>query len=272
MTEPATPLRFVHLSDLHFGAQHPGASDVLLDAVHALAPKLTLITGDLTQRARNSQFIAARAFFDALPGDWLAVPGNHDMPLFRPWHRLFTPRGRYHRHIGDPTTSRLDWPDLRLTLLDSTDALAWRAGRLRPEAADRAANWLAQAVPGQLRIAAAHHPFASRERGNKGGMSGARHARRVLIDKGGVDVLLWGHLHRSETMLLEGDGARHAIGIGVGSPTSSRHPADGFFFHQIDATHDTLQLTVLRRLGSEPHFHQVAHHRYVRDSAGWRAI
>ena len=83
MTDIPSPLRIVHLSDLHFGAQHPGAADVLLESVHSLAPTLTLITGDLTQRARNSQFIAARAFFDALPGDWLAVPGNHDMPLFR---------------------------------------------------------------------------------------------------------------------------------------------------------------------------------------------
>ncbi|MCB1960314.1 MAG: metallophosphoesterase [Rhodocyclaceae bacterium] len=272
MTAAHPTLRLIHLSDLHFGAQHAGASDTLLRTIHELSPTLTLITGDLTQRARNSQFIAARQFFDQLPGAWVALPGNHDMPLFRPWHRLFAPRTRYRHHIGNATTERLDWPELRMALLDSTDPLAWRAGRLKTEAVNAAAAWLAQAQPGQLRIAAAHHPFARRERGNKGGMAGARHARHALIDTGGADILLWGHLHRSEITRIDTPSGRHAIGIGVGSPTSSRHVSDGLYFHQIDMAGDHINLLVWRRLASDSAFLRVASHRFVRDAAGWRAV
>ncbi|MCZ4303694.1 metallophosphoesterase [Zoogloeaceae bacterium G21618-S1] len=270
---PASPaLRLVHLSDLHFGAQAPGAAQLLLDAVIGLSPQLTLITGDLTQRARNSQFIAARQFFDQLPGDWLAIPGNHDMPLFRPWHRLFTPRGRYRRHIDDATTSHLDWQQLRLALIDSTNPLSWRSGRIRSAAALDAAQWLAGGSDGQLRIAAAHHPFATRERGNKGGMAGANLARNLLIDEGGADLLLWGHLHRSEVRLLASDAGRNAIGIGVGSPTSGRHSSEGLFFHQLDVTPGHVHLVVWRRHMAESLFYPVGNHRFTRGDAGWQAV
>ena len=263
-------LRLIHLSDLHFGAQAPGASEMLLEAIGPLAPRLTVITGDLTQRARNSQFIAARQFFEALPGDWVAIPGNHDMPLFRPWHRLFAPRSRYTRHIGSATETRLDWPELRLALLDSTNPLAWRSGRLHGHVTDDAGDWLAEGRPGQIRIAAAHHPFARRARGNKGGMRGADRALAHLIDDGGVDILLWGHLHRSEHGLIERDGKRTAIGIGVGSPTSGRHSAEGLFFHQLDITEGHVHLVVWRRHMHERVFHAVGNHRFHRVAGGWR--
>jgi len=262
-------LRIVHISDLHFGAQHPGSAEALLEAIHGLAPTLTLITGDLTQRARNSQFLAARHFFDQLPGDWMAIPGNHDMPLFRPWHRLFTPRHRYRHHIGSVTADRLDHPGLRIALLDSTDPLAWRAGRLRPRACEAAARWLADADPAQLRIAAAHHPFASREPGNKGGMAGASAARRALIADGGADLLLWGHLHRTEAMLVEDGNGRRAVGLGVGSPTSHRHIGDGFFFHQMDVSRNHITATVWRRFAADAHFHAQATHNFARTEDGW---
>jgi 3',5'-cyclic AMP phosphodiesterase CpdA len=265
-------LRIVHLSDLHFGAQQPGAAEALLAAIHGLAPALTLITGDITQRARNSQFLAARQFFDRLPGNWMAIPGNHDMPLFRPWHRLFTPRHRYRHHIGSISADRLDHPQLRIALLDSTDPLAWRAGRLRSAACRDAARWLAQAAPDQLRIAAAHHPFASREAGNKGGMAGAETARALLIDEGCADLLLWGHLHRTETLLVAGAGPRQAIGLGVGSPTSHRHVGEGFFFHQMDVSRDHVTATVWRRFSADPNFHPQASHAFARTEHGWTRL
>ncbi|QID18444.1 metallophosphoesterase [Nitrogeniibacter mangrovi] len=262
-------LRLVHISDLHFGAQHPGAAEALLAAIDSLAPSLILITGDLTQRARHSQFLAARRFFDRLPCEWMAIPGNHDMPLFRPWHRLFTPHRRYRHHIGRITRDRLDHPRLRIALLDSTDPLAWRGGRLRSTPCRDSAAWLAAAAPEQLRIAAAHHPFASREAGNKGGMAGAREARRALIDDGGADVLLWGHLHRTEALLVEGASGRCAVGLGVGSPTSNRHIGEGFFFHQMDVSRDRIDATVWRRFAPDVHFHPEANHTFAREAHGW---
>ena len=72
----------VHLSDLHFGRVDAMLLDPLRDTVHALAPDLVVVSGDLTQRARRAQFAQAAAFLDALPGPQLVVPGNHDVPFY----------------------------------------------------------------------------------------------------------------------------------------------------------------------------------------------
>ena len=61
--------RLIHLSDLHFGRDRPELMRPLLDAVNGLSPDLVAISGDLTQRAFDSQFRAARAFIDRIERD-----------------------------------------------------------------------------------------------------------------------------------------------------------------------------------------------------------
>ena len=49
-------------------------------------------SGDFTQRAKAAQFAAAREFLDRLPHvPLVVVPGNHDVPLYRVFERLFAP-------------------------------------------------------------------------------------------------------------------------------------------------------------------------------------
>ena len=51
-----------HISDLHFGTEDAALADGLCGALWELRPDLVINSGDLTQRARRSQFRAARAF------------------------------------------------------------------------------------------------------------------------------------------------------------------------------------------------------------------
>ena len=65
-------------------------------------PDLLVLSGDVTQRARPPQFAAARAFVDTLDAKaWMALPGNHDIPLFNLWLRVFHPYANYRRAFGD---------------------------------------------------------------------------------------------------------------------------------------------------------------------------
>ena len=57
----------IHLSDLHFGRIQDILIRPLIDSVVQLNPDVIAVSGDLTQRARNKQFKAARYFLDALP-------------------------------------------------------------------------------------------------------------------------------------------------------------------------------------------------------------
>ncbi|HVL55812.1 MAG TPA: metallophosphoesterase, partial [Burkholderiaceae bacterium] len=72
----------LHLSDLHFGRLAEEVVGPLADAAARLRPDLIAVSGDLTQRARASQFRSARQFLDLLPGPKIVVPGNHDVPLY----------------------------------------------------------------------------------------------------------------------------------------------------------------------------------------------
>ena len=56
-------LRILHVSDLHFGPPfvHEVADQVLKSAWE-IAPDTIVVSGDLTQRARREQFLAAREF------------------------------------------------------------------------------------------------------------------------------------------------------------------------------------------------------------------
>lgn len=91
----------VHLSDLHFGRLDNALVDPLGEIVRAMRPNLVVVSGDLTQRARTSQFQAAAAFLNTLLVPWLAVPGNHDVPLHNLFARFFRPLANYRRYIHE---------------------------------------------------------------------------------------------------------------------------------------------------------------------------
>src|SRR6188508_1698757 len=98
----------VHLSDLHFGASDPALVAAVLDEVRRLAPDVIAVSGDLTQRARHSQFRAARAFLEALPAPIVVVPGNHDVPLYNVFARFTDPLRGFRKHVARGTTPFID--------------------------------------------------------------------------------------------------------------------------------------------------------------------
>src|SRR5690606_7054698 len=95
-----------HLSDIHFGAHDPQIVAALEAWLIERQPELVIISGDLTQRARTRQFRQAADFIKRLRSggvEVLAVPGNHDVPLYDVTRRLLSPLGRYKRLISrDP--------------------------------------------------------------------------------------------------------------------------------------------------------------------------
>jgi 3',5'-cyclic AMP phosphodiesterase CpdA len=89
--------RLIHLSDLHFGAHDPAIVDAVEKAVDEADPDLVVISGDLTQRAKTEQFQQACRFLERLRDnghDVLAVPGNHDVPLYDVLRRFLSPLTR----------------------------------------------------------------------------------------------------------------------------------------------------------------------------------
>ena len=100
--------RVLHISDLHFGRIHPPAIESLKSFLQNQTTKfdLVIMTGDWTQRARQSQFREAAKFIAELGVPVLSVPGNHDIPLYNFIARLFEPLKNYRSYISNVTIDK----------------------------------------------------------------------------------------------------------------------------------------------------------------------
>ncbi len=90
----------VQISDPHFGTEIPAVQQALLTYLRTMSPEFVIVSGDITQRARSSQFATARKFFDDVGAPFHAIPGNHDLPLFNLAARLINPYGNYKKAFG----------------------------------------------------------------------------------------------------------------------------------------------------------------------------
>ena len=111
----------VHLSDLHFGRIDQALLAPLIEQIHAATPDLIVVSGDLTQRAKSAQFIAAREFLDALPQPQIVVPGNHDVPLYSVFERMVDPHRLYREIISSDLNPVLRVKGAVIVGVDSTD-------------------------------------------------------------------------------------------------------------------------------------------------------
>jgi 3',5'-cyclic AMP phosphodiesterase CpdA len=183
--------RLVHVSDLHFGTETPALVAALAESIRAFDPHLVIVTGDVTQRARPSEFERAQRFLSALEHPALVVPGNHDIaPLWRPFERAFLPFRRYQRYIGPELDQA--WQDDELLVLAacSVRAFRWKEGSLSRSQR----RWIRQSAeryPRAVRILATHHPVAQHR---------PDHLDRGVLEAlqaSDVSVCLSGHLHTS---------------------------------------------------------------------------
>lgn len=192
--------RILHISDLHFGPPFvPSVAEALLQQVPALAPDVIVVSGDLTQRAKRHQFEAARDYFNKLPDiPRLVIPGNHDVPLWRIFERMFKPRSLYQEIICADLNPVLEVGNAVLVGLDSTaPRRSISNGRLDLPQLKHSAEVFARVPEDKVRIVVAHHQFApGHDKRLDVPMPRARRAIEHFIDQG-VEIILGGHLHRS---------------------------------------------------------------------------
>ncbi len=193
-------LKILHISDLHFGPPYaPQVGLALLRAAGEIEPDIVIASGDFTQRAKRDQFQAARAFLDRLPPvPLVAVPGNHDVPLFRVFERLSRPHALYREHISAELDHVYRCKEAVIVALDSTAPhRAISNGRLHRGQLEFCEKAFEDAPEGAARIIVAHHHFAPApdyERDQT--LPQARRVINCFVDLG-VDMILGGHLHRS---------------------------------------------------------------------------
>ena len=193
-------LTIFHVSDLHFGPPfQEDVGEALLRFAFDLKPDLIVASGDFTQRAREEQFAAARAFLDRLPeAPLVTTPGNHDVPLYRVAERLFRPLEHYQRHISPELDTVTRLPEAVVVSLNSTaPRRAIVNGRIHRRQLEFAREAFEGVPPELFRIVVAHHHFAPPPDFEGGDvMPKAKRALDAFTHMR-VDLVLGGHLHRA---------------------------------------------------------------------------
>lgn len=186
-------IRIIHLSDPHFGTITDGVEESLYASIRSLNPNMVLLTGDITQRARRAQFAAAKRFIKSLrPVPLIAVPGNHDIPLFNIGARLFDPYGGFRRLFRHRVEETHQIGDVQILGLNSTSR--WRHIQGDFNIA-RLKRRLQSLPPAKIRIAAFHHPMDCNQGiDNKNLLRGREEAIKVFAEAE-VDLILGGHIH-----------------------------------------------------------------------------
>lgn len=186
----------LHISDTHFGTERAPVVDALLGLAHQRCPDVLVLSGDITQRARPSQFAAARDFCDALAiTPMLTLPGNHDVPLYNLVARLWQPYGRYRAAFGQTLEPVIRTADLLVIGVNTTRWRRHKHGEVSPLQIERVAQQLAQADPGQLRVVVTHQPAAvGRTQDEHDRLRGAEAALQAWAGAG-ADLVLGGHIH-----------------------------------------------------------------------------
>jgi len=219
----------IHCSDVHFGPPHlPRVAEGLLQLIEGQRPDLVVISGDLTQRAKPRQFQEARSFVDRIHRGHvptLVVPGNHDVPMYRVWERVFNPFGAYRSHFSrelEPV-----YRDREMVVVGINTAFSWtiKGGRITSRRLREVGELLAAAPPGQFRVVVPHHdlippPGVSRRRV----LANARRAME-LFSAAGVDLVLSGHQHQTyigTSEELYPQGRSPVLVVHSGTTTSSR--------------------------------------------------
>lgn len=211
----------LHISDTHFGTEVPAAVEALVQLAQAQRPALVVLSGDITQRARPAQFQAARAFVDRLGAPVLAVPGNHDIPLFDLWARLREPHARYAAAFGAELEPVHRSADLLVVGVNTTRAWRHKHGEVSGQQMRRVARELEGASAAQLRVVVVHQPVAVvRAQDAMHRLRGHAEALQRWA-KAGADLVLGGHIHLPYIAPIQGV-ARPLWAVQAGTAVSSR--------------------------------------------------
>jgi 3',5'-cyclic AMP phosphodiesterase CpdA len=267
----------VHLSDLHFGRIDPQLPGPLRQAIEAVAPDVVVVSGDLTQRARRSQFRDAAAFLQTLPGPRIVVPGNHDVPMYDVVRRFVAPLDRFRTYIeADPFPSFID-DEIAVVGVNTARSLTFKDGRINREQVaevERRFRGLPDAV---TRIVVTHHPFdVAEDHARQRDMVGRAAMAMEAFAAAGVDVFLSGHLHKTRT----GSTARRyriagfaALVIQSGTTTSTRGRGEANAFNVLRIGSDALDLETWTWRADEGAFAAAAPQRFAyTPGAGWAPV
>ena len=211
----------LQISDPHFGSEVPEVVEALARMAERLRPDLTVLSGDITQRAHAAQFATAKAFMNRIGGPLLAVPGNHDISLMNLWARLVKPYAHHCASFGEALEPHFESRELLVLGVNTTRARRHKNGEVSATQVARVAERLGRASADQLRVVVVHQPIeVMRPQDEPDRLIGHAPAQQAWA-AAGADVVMGGHIHLPYVMPLPGL-SRPMWAVQAGTAVSSR--------------------------------------------------
>ncbi len=216
------PIRIVHLSDMHFGRIHGPAFDGLRTYIstHRHDIHLIIITGDLTQRAKEKEFLLAREFLETLQMPVFIIPGNHDIPLYHLGLRFFHPYKRFCQFLEPWSSTCYEDDKVIVCGLWTTNKFTVKKELIHGHEIENIEKRML-AARGKLRVIASHHPLTPDHLSKK--------LQRLL--KLEPHLLLWGHEHQSKVTTFSD--FPNTVAVAGGTCVSSRIRTEQNSFNEI---------------------------------------
>lgn len=268
--------KIVHISDIHFGKEDAAVVERLVEKIIELEPHVVVASGDLTQRAKSSQFAAARAFLDRLPKPQIVVPGNHDVPLYNVVDRFVHPLDKYKRFITDQLDPFFCDDEIAIAGVNTSRSLTIKGGRISAEQVAAIRSRMTELDEGLLKVVVTHHPFDVPEGRDEDDIVGRAEEAMPLIAESGADLFLAGHLHVSHighsARRYKLDSGRSALIVQAGTAASVRERGEENSFNLLEFERPFL--TVKRFQCSQPTagFVLAADERFTRSQIGWERM
>ncbi|CAA6804247.1 MAG: Metallophosphoesterase [uncultured Thiotrichaceae bacterium] len=259
---------FVHISDLHFGREVPKVLASLLEQITRIRPDIIIISGDLTQRAKHSEFCIAKDFLEQLEYPYLIVPGNHDITTFRVFERFFYPWKKWRQYISTELEPASHTDEFVVVGVNTARRfgwyLDWSRGRISPSQTQRVMHELEQTPDSSLRLLVAHHPFWLPAAYEYRHLIGRRDQALQALQQAGVDIILSGHIHLTYSKLKQGVIISHS-GTTISNRLIPHHPNS---FNVIRGNRVELSLQCMEFDGVKFQPTKLSH--FVRSDSGWQ--
>jgi 3',5'-cyclic AMP phosphodiesterase CpdA len=263
--------RILHLSDPHFGAVDNQAAAAFLKVAAALAPDLTILSGDLTMRARRSEMADAARFVAQLPQPRLIIPGNHDIPLInQPFDRFFRSFKRYQAHFGDDLEPELISNELHVIAVNSTRAFGfhpdWSEGRLSQHQLESIGQRFRDGPADHRRLLVLHHPIIELQVFGRAAVKPLEALMREL-ESARVDLVMCGHFHRSQVLSAGLTDQWKSIISQAPTVCSNRLQGEPQGFHEIQLT--ALRIEVIHHAFNRGTFIPAGNFAFTLGAHGW---
>ncbi len=268
--------KLVHISDIHFGRVDYAVAGQVIAKINELKPDITIVSGDLTQRARSEQFREAKEFLNKLPQPQIVIPGNHDVPLYNVFDRFFSPLEKYKKYITEDLEPFYRDEEIAVIGINTARSLTIKDGSISAGQIADIRERMCSLDNKMLKVIVTHHPFDLPEGFDENDIVDNADEAMVQIADCGANVFLSGHLHVSRVANTANryklDSGRNALVIQAGTATSTRGRGEANSFNFVEFEQPHLNVKKFECENSQTGFVQVGMQKFTQNEKGWAEV